>query len=76
VPGSGLRRLTDGPFDDIEPTYLPDGGIIFVSSRCKRWVNCWLTPVAVLYRCHPDGTGIRQISMNIEHDNTPWPPPW
>ena len=38
--GSGLKALTDGEYDDIEPTYLPDGGIVFVSTRCKRWVNC------------------------------------
>ena len=41
VDGSGLRQLTDGPYDDIEPTYLAGGDIVFVSSRCKRWVNCW-----------------------------------
>ncbi len=46
VDGTGLRRLTDGPWDDIEPTYLPDGGIVFVSSRCKRWVPCYFTQVA------------------------------
>ncbi|HSP42395.1 MAG TPA: hypothetical protein VLO11_05965 [Luteolibacter sp.] len=73
--GSGLRRLTDGPFDDIEPTWLPDGDIIFVSSRARRWVNCWLTPVANLHRCGPDGAGIHPVSANIEHDNTPWPLP-
>lgn len=73
--GTGLRRLTDGPFDDIEPCYLPDGDIVFVSSRCKRWVNCWVTQVAVLYRCDADGGNIRPISANIEHDNTPWPLP-
>jgi len=72
VDGSGLRQLTTGEFDDIEPTYLPDGDIMFVSSRAKRWVNCWLTPVAVLYRCDADGGNIREISSNIEHDNTPW----
>jgi hypothetical protein len=38
--GTGLRQLTDGSYDDIEPTYLPDGRIVFVSTRCKRWVNC------------------------------------
>lgn len=73
--GSGLRQLTDGPFDDIEPSYLPDGGIVFVSSRAKRWVNCWTTQVAVLYRCDADGGNIRAISSNNEHDNTPWPLP-
>jgi hypothetical protein len=75
VDGSSLRQLTDGPYDDIEPTYLPDGSIMFVSSRCKRWVNCWLTKVAVLHRCDGDGEDIRAISANVEHDNTPWPLP-
>ncbi len=70
--GTGLRRLTDGPYDDIEPTWLPDGGIAFVSGRARRWVNCWLTQVAVIYRCDADGGNIRQLSANIEHDNTPW----
>ncbi len=71
--GSGLRQLTDGNYDDFEPTYLPDGDIIFVSTRCKRWVNCWLTQVAVMHRCDRDGHNIRPISSNNEQDNTPWP---
>ena len=73
--GTGLRQLTSGPFDDIEPTYLPDGDIVFCSSRCNRWVNCWHTQVAILYRCDPDGGNIRVLSSNVEHDNTPWPLP-
>jgi Hydrazine synthase alpha subunit middle domain len=73
--GTGLRQLTDGPFDDFEPAYLPDGGIVFVSSRCKRWVNCWLTQVAVLHRCDADGSNVRALSSNNEQDNTPWPLP-
>ena len=48
--GSGLRQITTGDYDDIEPTYLPNGDIVFVSTRCKRWVNCWLTQVAVRRR--------------------------
>ncbi len=75
VDGGGLRQLTDGPYDDIEPAYLPDGGIVFVSSRCRRWVNCWLTQVAVLHRCDADGSNLRALSANVEHDNTPWPLP-
>ena len=70
--GTNLRQLTDGPFDDIEPIYLPNDEIVFVSSRCNRWVNCWLTQVAILHRCDRDGNNIRAISMNIEQDNTPW----
>ncbi|MGN0846566.1 MAG: hypothetical protein ACI4RA_04185 [Kiritimatiellia bacterium] len=73
--GTGLRRLTEGEYDDIEPAWLPDGDIVFVSSRCRRWVNCWTTQVATIYRMKADGTGIRMISANTEHDNTPWPLP-
>ncbi len=72
INGSYLRQITNGPYTDIEPTYLPDGDIMFVSTRCNRWVNCWATQVAVLYRCKSDGSGITQLSANIEHDNTPW----
>ena len=75
LDGTGLKALTSGGWDDIEPSYLPDGSIVFVSSRCKRWVNCWLTQVAVLYRCNADGSHLRPLSSNNEHDNTPWPLP-
>jgi len=72
VDGSNLRRITSGPFDDIEPTYLPDGDILFISTRCNRWVNCWMTQVGIMYRCTADGADIRPVSANTEHDNTPW----
>jgi len=75
VDGSGLRQITTGEFDDFEPSYLPNGDIVFVSSRCKRWVNCWLTQVAVLHRCGPNGENLHAISSNNEQDNTPWPLP-
>ena len=70
--GSGLKQLTDGPDDDIEPTYCPDGSIVFCSSRCRRFVNCWYTRVAALYRCDADGRNVRMLSSNNDHDNTPW----
>ncbi|MCF6286341.1 MAG: hypothetical protein L3K26_14290, partial [Candidatus Hydrogenedentes bacterium] len=72
IDGTGLRQITFGPYDDIEATYLPDGEIIFVSTRCKRWVNCWMTQVATMFRCDGNGKNIRQVSGNTEHDNTPW----
>lgn len=72
LDGSDLKQLTFGDWDDIEPCYLPNNDIIFCSSRCKRWVQCWLTPVATLHRCGPNGENIHEVSSNIEHDNTPW----
>ena len=71
LDGTGLRQLTTGPFDDYEPVYLPDGGILFVSTRCQCWVNCWMTQVGSLYRCDGDGGNIQRVSHNPEHDNTP-----
>ncbi len=73
--GTELRQLTSGIYDDFEPSYLPNGDIVFVSTRCKRWVNCWLTQVAVMHRCNADGQNVRAISSNNEQDNTPWPLP-
>jgi len=70
--GTELRQLTHGRDDDIEPTYCPDGSIVFCSSRCHRFVNCWYTRVATLYRCDADGGNIRMLSSNSDHDNTPW----
>ncbi len=72
IDGTNLTQLTDGPDDDIEPTYCPDGSIVFCSSRCRRFVNCWHTRVATLYRCDGDGKNIRMLSPNNDHDNTPW----
>ena len=73
--GTGLKALTSGKYDDIEPAWLPDGDIIFCSSRSRRWVNCWVTQVATIFRMKPDGSGIRLLSSNIEEDNTPVPLP-
>lgn len=70
--GSNLKQLTSGPHDDYEPTYQPDGGIAFVSTRAKRWVNCWATQVGTVYQSNGEGGDIKQLSPNLEHDNTPW----
>ncbi len=72
IDGTDLRQLTDGPDNDIEPIYAPDDSIVFCSSRCHRFVPCWKTQVATLYRCNADGTDIRMLSNNAEQENTPW----
>jgi len=73
--GSHVRQLTDGDYDDIEPTYLPDGRIVFCSTRARRIVNCNLVEVALLFVCDADGSNMRQLSSNNETENTPWPLP-
>lgn len=70
--GTGLVQLTEGAFDDIEPTYTPDGSILFCSSRCRRYVGCNPSPVATLYRCDADGENIELASASPFTENTPW----
>ena len=69
--GSGLRQLTFGDWDDIDPEYLPDGGIVFVSTRCRRFVPCYHTQTALLYRMEADGSDMRLLSANNVDDNRP-----
>ena len=38
--GSGLRQLTKGRYDDFDPRYLPDGRIVFLSTRRGQALQC------------------------------------
>ncbi len=38
--GSGLTQLSDGPFNDFDPCFLPSGRIAFVSSRAGGQCRC------------------------------------
>ena len=60
--GSGLRRLTDGPFHDFDPAVLPDGGLAFHTTRCRVRFLCWRPQAYVLYRMEADGSDIRRLS--------------
>jgi len=71
LDGNIIRQITSGPYNDYEPEYLPDGGIVFISTRARRWVGCWMTQVGNLHRCDGDGQNIKMLSSNIEQDNTP-----
>lgn len=50
LDGSGLRQLTDGPYHDMYPCPLPDGGLAFISTRCEKRFLCWRPQAFVLYR--------------------------
>jgi hypothetical protein len=71
--GSGLRQITpDAPFHDIEPTYLPDGGVAFCSSRARRVVGCRTNVESLLlFRCDGDGQNLRPLSSGAFTENTP-----
>jgi len=60
--GRGVRRLTDGPFHDFWPCPLPDGGLAFISTRCRARFLCWRPQAFVLFRMAADGGDIRPLS--------------
>jgi len=60
--GSGLRKLTEGPFHDFDAVCLPDGGLAFHSTRCKARYLCWRPQAYVLHRMEADGSNIRRLS--------------
>ena len=67
-----IRQLTFGlGVADYEGQYLPDGDIIFNSTRCVQTVDCWWTEVSNLYRCSPDGKGLRRLTFDQVHTNFP-----
>jgi competence ComEA-like helix-hairpin-helix protein len=63
VDGSGLRQLTDGPFNDFAGTYLPDGRIVFCSDRTGYLEEYHEERTETLFIMNGDGTGIRQITF-------------
>ncbi len=71
--GTGLRRLTDGPFDDFSPRYLPNGQIVFISTRRGGYHRCGAgpCPVYTMAVMNPDGSGLRVISFHETHE---WDP--
>ena len=71
--GTGLRQLTDGPFDDFSPRYLPGGQIVFVSTRRLGWHRCG-NPGCENYTlaiAEADGSDPRPLSF---HETQEWDP--
>ena len=82
VDGSGLRQISRPPgdetakvarwgrpwhTDDIHPCYLPDGKIVFSSTRCEHTVLCGgsaALAAPALHCMNADGTGVEQLTRS------------
>lgn len=63
--GSGLRQLTFAKdVDDLDPAYLPDGSIVFSSTREPKYCGCNRHIMANLYRMEADGANVHQIGKS------------
>jgi hypothetical protein len=72
LDGTGGKQLTDSDYDDIDPIYLPDGHIMFTTTRGNTYVRCGPYIYSyVLARCDADGRNVYLISTNSEPDFVP-----
>lgn len=91
LDGTRLRRLTDPTRDhacsekpsgligegghDHSPCYLPDGRVVFVSTRTAGLVMCFNNHISTLHTMNADGSDLKSISVNnvTEFDPTVLP---
>lgn len=67
-----IRQLTDGKgVADYEGRYLPNGDLIFSSTRCVQTIDCWQTETSNLYTCDKDGKLIRRLGFDQVHTTYP-----
>ena len=83
LDGSHLRRITDprptcvqykgsnGGQHDIAPAYLPDGRIVFLSTRPSGLVPCANEGVSILHVMNADGSDMHPISVNNVNEFDP-----
>ncbi len=72
IDGSGLRQLTTGRYHDFSPVYLPDGRIVFNSTRVGSFSLCQDFLSAALHVIDPDGSNMRRLEYTTLCDTTPY----
>ena len=67
-----IRQITFGAGTaDMEPEWLPDGRLLFTSTRCVISAPCWWSSVCNLYTCDAEGRYIRRLAS--DHGHTVFP---
>jgi HEAT repeat protein len=68
IDDGSFRQLTHGPYHHVSPAYLPDGRIVFSTSRLGTRDEYHGYPCTGLAVMQPDGSGIRFIGFNLGRD--------
>jgi len=66
-----LTQITTHPANDFNVSWLPDGGMAFLSDRDNNYAYCMHSSSAVLYRMEQDGSGLTRLSANYLSDIAP-----
>ena len=73
--GTGLRQVSraEKDVDCFDGCYMPNGKIVFGSTASYQSVPCWhgYRRVTNLYMMNADGTGMRQVCFDQDHDLHP-----
>jgi len=70
--GSAVEQLTFGEdVSDIDPAHLPDGRIVFASTRDPKYCGCNRHIQANLFVMEDDGDNIQQIGRNTLFESRP-----
>ncbi|MDO4629434.1 MAG: hypothetical protein Q4C70_09645 [Planctomycetia bacterium] len=75
VDGKNLRQITYGIYDDVDPCELPDGRLVFMSTRRGGFIRCnsGFEPIetSTLHSVDTDGRNLTTLSW---HETDEWHP--
>ncbi|HUT14307.1 MAG TPA: hypothetical protein VMY42_27725 [Thermoguttaceae bacterium] len=72
VDGQGLKKISRDPqYYEVGPIELPDGDLLFVSTRRGGYTLCQPGPCSNLYVMRRDGSEVRCVSQNTLSDFSP-----
>ena len=67
-----VRQITFGAGTaNMEPEWLPNGELVFTSTRCVFSAPCWWSSVCNLFTCDAEGRYIRRLG--VDHGHTVFP---
>jgi len=69
--GQNLHQVTKGPFHDYDPTELPDGRIVFSSTRLGNREEYHAKYASSLFTCNSNGGDITPLTYHIAADREP-----
>lgn len=67
-----IRQITDGEWSDLDPSYLPNGDIAFISERCATSLQCNEydkdETSCNVYAVNPDTGEVRRLTVSKDGD--------
>ncbi|HJN17114.1 MAG TPA: hypothetical protein QGH10_16530 [Armatimonadota bacterium] len=70
--GTGFRELTSGNCNDVDPFYMPDGRIVFISDRSGHHEYYHQERSRSVYVMDADGSNIQRLTYNPNQDYAPY----